>query len=158
MGKAKNRGKAGTRRKTAGGKATKFATVKNPKRPKTKTRKTPKAVAKSAVAKSAVATSAVAKRSGRGSRSRTPVMRANVGVAKRAPGKSPSSAFRVRPLDPQLKCGPGTSVQQLFRVDEALDGVTRTHLVYFDRHGWYCEHGRTCIAVAPARRVGDGTR
>ncbi|HTE47820.1 MAG TPA: hypothetical protein VK636_21435 [Gemmatimonadaceae bacterium] len=63
-------------------------------------------------------------------------------------------AFCVRALDPQQKCGPGTSVQQLFRVDEAVDGATRTHLVYLDRHGWYCEHGRNCVAVSHARKLG----
>lgn len=58
----------------------------------------------------------------------------------------------VRELDPQRKCGAGTSVQMLYRVDETVDGRASAHLVFFDRHGWYCEHGRTCPAVAHARK------
>ena len=58
----------------------------------------------------------------------------------------------VKPLEPQAKCGAGTSVQHLFRVDETIDGHTTTHLVFFDRHGWYCEHGRNCPAVGHARK------
>jgi hypothetical protein len=58
----------------------------------------------------------------------------------------------VRELDPQRKCGEGTSVQFLYRVDETVDGRATAHLVFFDRHGWYCEHGRTCPAVAHARK------
>lgn len=61
--------------------------------------------------------------------------------------------FTVRELDPQRKCGPGTSVQRLYRVDEQVDGSSaRSHLVFFDRHGWYCEHGRDCPAVSKARK------
>jgi hypothetical protein len=58
----------------------------------------------------------------------------------------------VRELDPQRKCGAGTSVQMLFRVDEMVEGRASAHLVFFDRHGWYCEHGRSCPAVAHARK------
>jgi hypothetical protein len=58
----------------------------------------------------------------------------------------------VRELDPQRKCGAGTSVQFLYRVDETVDGRSTAHLVFFDRHGWYCEHGRTCPAVGHARK------
>jgi hypothetical protein len=58
----------------------------------------------------------------------------------------------VRELDPQRKCGEGTSVQFLYRVDETVDGRATAHLVFFDRHGWYCEHGRTCPAVAYAKK------
>ena len=58
----------------------------------------------------------------------------------------------VKPLQPQAKCGAGTSVQYLFRVDETVDGRTTTHLVFFDRHGWYCEHGRNCPAVGHAKK------
>lgn len=58
----------------------------------------------------------------------------------------------VRELDPQRKCGPGTSVQFLYRVDETVDGRSTAHLVFFDRHGWYCEHGRNCPAVGHARK------
>ena len=58
----------------------------------------------------------------------------------------------IKPLDPVQKCGPGTSVQFLYRVDESVDGRSTAHLVFFDRHGWYCEHGRTCPAVGHARK------
>jgi hypothetical protein len=60
----------------------------------------------------------------------------------------------VKALDPVRKCGPGTSVQLLYRVDETIDGRATTHLVFFDRHGWYCEHGRNCPAVGHARKHG----
>src|SRR6476620_10466542 len=53
----------------------------------------------------------------------------------------------VKPLDPLRKCGPKTTVQLLYRVDEQVDGRNTPHLVFFDRHGWYCEHGRSCPAV-----------
>ena len=61
--------------------------------------------------------------------------------------------MKVRELDPQAKCGPGTSVEHLFRVDESVNGTLVTHLVFFDRHGLYCEHGRTCPAVDDVRRA-----
>ena len=52
----------------------------------------------------------------------------------------------------------GTSVTQLYRVDEAVDGRQTVHLVYRDQHGWYCEHGRGCQAVDDVRRRGKRTR
>ena len=58
----------------------------------------------------------------------------------------------VRALDPLRKCGPKTTVQFLYRVDEQVDGRSTPHLVFFDRHGWYCEHGRSCPAVGHARK------
>jgi hypothetical protein len=58
----------------------------------------------------------------------------------------------VKPLEPRHKCGSGTSVQLLFRVDETVDGRSTKHLVFFDRHGWYCEHGRHCPAVGHAKK------
>jgi len=65
----------------------------------------------------------------------------------------PVAKFRVTPLDPQKKCGAGTSVQQLFRIsEESADGMLRSHLVFLDRHGWYCEHGRECPAVRHAQK------
>jgi hypothetical protein len=60
--------------------------------------------------------------------------------------------MRIRELDPQAACGPGTTVMQLFRVDDLPFGNNTTHLVFFDRHGWYCEHGRECPAVAAVRK------
>jgi hypothetical protein len=59
---------------------------------------------------------------------------------------------RVVDLDPADKCGRGTTVQRLIRVDEMIDHAREAHLVFFDRHGWYCEHGRTCPAVGHARK------
>lgn len=78
--------------------------------------------------------------------------------ARGSSGKLQSNArptYQVRELDPLSKCGNGTSVQRLFRIDEKLDGVVRPHLVFFDRHGWYCEHGRDCPAVNQARKGTD---
>ncbi|HEX6627589.1 MAG TPA: hypothetical protein VF105_06530 [Gemmatimonadaceae bacterium] len=54
---------------------------------------------------------------------------------------------KVRAMDPVQMCGKGTSVTQLYRVDETLDSTRIHHLVFFDRHGWYCEHGKQCSAV-----------
>jgi hypothetical protein len=59
---------------------------------------------------------------------------------------------RVREMDPLDKCGKGTTVTRLFRVDERLDETTIHHLVFFDRHGWYCEHGKQCTAVSDVRK------
>ena len=68
--------------------------------------------------------------------------------------EAPAPVVRVvvKPLEPQAKCGAGTSVQYLFRVDETVDGRASTHLVFFDRHGWYCEHGRNCPAGGHAKK------
>lgn len=70
----------------------------------------------------------------------------------RAAAPAPVVRVTVKELEPQAKCGSGTSVQHLLRVDETVDGRTTPHLVFFDRHGWYCEHGRNCPAVAHARK------
>ena len=74
-------------------------------------------------------------------------------VKKQAERVAPAVRYTIKALDSQRKCGPATSVQLLFRVDErrADKGVT-THLVYFDKHGWYCEHGRSCPAVVVAKK------
>ena len=73
----------------------------------------------------------------------------------KGPATAPAASYRIRELDAQQKCGPNTSVERLFRVDESGD-VPRAHLVFLDRrHGWYCEHGVHCPAVAPARRFGE---
>ena len=63
------------------------------------------------------------------------------------PAMPPVRVIKFRELDPVAKCGPDTSVEQLFRVDELLDGRPTIHLVFFDRHGWYCVHGPGCVAV-----------
>jgi len=73
-------------------------------------------------------------------------------ATKVAVGASETRRVAIKPLDPIQKCGPGTSVQFLYRVDESVDGRITAHLVFFDRHGWYCEHGRTCPAVGHAKK------
>ena len=90
-------------------------------------------------------------------RSKTPLMKKGKGNASRKVAKArdttgAKSVVAIRPLDPLRKCGPSTSVQLLYRVDESVGGRRTSHLVFFDRHGWYCEHGRTCPAVAHARK------
>jgi hypothetical protein len=56
----------------------------------------------------------------------------------------------VERLDPRANVGPRTGVEALVRV--RLRAVESPHLVFHDRHGWYCEaHGPTCPAVAIAR-------
>jgi hypothetical protein len=80
-------------------------------------------------------------------------------IGERKPTLVPvRSSFQIKALDPYRKCGPGTTVQRLYRIDESVDGVVRSHLVYLDRHGWYCEHGRDCVAVAPARQLDGSAR
>jgi len=79
-----------------------------------------------------------------------------VSSARRAARSSPvpDRVVKIKQLDPFEKCGPSTSVEHLYRVDETLDGSAATHLVFFDRHGWYCEHGRSCRAVDDVRKLG----
>jgi hypothetical protein len=59
---------------------------------------------------------------------------------------------RVTALDPRAKCGQGTTVERLFRVAERVADGTVMHLVFSDRHGWYCQHGPACPAVNDVRR------
>ena len=109
----------------------------------------------------------------KGARKGTPARRrgtvsrvSKTAVPKRRLGKGPSAkeanpipVFRVQELDPQSKCGPGTSVQRLFRLrEETATGTVLSHMVFFDRHGWYCEHGRSCPAVPHAMKFGDRAR
>ena len=80
-------------------------------------------------------------------------------TANSAKATTPPAQFRVKELDAQQKCGPGTSVERLFRVDETADGAAKAHLVFLDRrHGWYCEHGVECPAVGQAKRIGQADR
>jgi hypothetical protein len=74
------------------------------------------------------------------------------GRAKAAPAETPVVIVAVKELDPQRKCGLGTTVQFLYRVDESVGGRSTPHLVFYDRHGWYCEHGRACPAVMHAKK------
>lgn len=60
--------------------------------------------------------------------------------------------MRIRELDPQKRCGTGTTVTQLYLVDRLPNDPGVQHLVFFDRHGWYCVHGRDCPAVQAAQK------
>jgi hypothetical protein len=60
---------------------------------------------------------------------------------------------RIRAMDPFEMCGKGTSVTQLYRVEERIDQTRINHLVFFDRHGWYCEHGKQCGAVKDVQKL-----
>lgn len=56
----------------------------------------------------------------------------------------------VERLDPRAHVGPRTGVEDLVRV--RLRAAESPHLIFHDRHGWYCEaHGATCPAVVVAR-------
>ena len=112
---------------------------------------------RSSAAKTARKPARVTKRAGVAAKKRKPVRKAR-GRARPAKAPEPITSFHVRELDPVAKCGAATSVQRLFRVDESNDGVVRPHLVFLDRHGWYCEHGRNCPAVPHARKFGDRAR
>ena len=62
--------------------------------------------------------------------------------------------FPVKPvvehLDPRQIVGARTAVENLVRVRLRPDDAP--HLIYHDRHGWYCEtHGPHCEAVRLAR-------
>jgi hypothetical protein len=59
---------------------------------------------------------------------------------------------RIRSMDPIEKCGKGTTVTRLYRVEETLDQTRIHHLVFFDRHGWYCEHGKQCGVVKDVQK------
>jgi hypothetical protein len=74
------------------------------------------------------------------------------GQGRRPVSNAPVVTVAIKELDPLRKCGPNTTVQFLYRVDESVDGRKTAHLVFFDRHGWYCEHGRTCPAVGYAKK------
>ena len=90
-----------------------------------------------------------------GTKRSTPAKRASqraLAVVRGRASDAPVVRVAITPLDPLRKCGPGTSVQFLYRVDEQVNGRTTAHLVFFDRHGWYCEHGRSCPAVGHARK------
>lgn len=83
-----------------------------------------------------------------GSKERRPPLRLIRGGAK----PEPVVQLRIRELDPLQKCGAATSVERLIRVDEIVGKALTAHLVFLDHHGWYCEHGQGCPAVAHARK------
>lgn len=70
------------------------------------------------------------------------------------PSPPVEEVVRIRELDPREKCGPGTTVRQLFRVDGRSNGFAQVHLVFHDRHGLYCEHGPGCYVVDAVRKNG----
>jgi hypothetical protein len=94
---------------------------------------------------------AVVKRGG-SKRGAGPGARVKAGARRQTVVKAPVVRVAIKELDPLAKCGPNTSVQFLYRVDESVDGRKTFHLVFFDHHGWYCEHGRACPAVGHARK------
>ncbi|MDB4890177.1 MAG: hypothetical protein JWL61_2032 [Gemmatimonadetes bacterium] len=79
-------------------------------------------------------------------------VRKRTAPAKKTTPLKPAIKVDIKELDPIRKCGPGTSVQVLLKVVERVDGKSTNHLVFFDKYGWYCDHGRNCPAVAHARR------
>ena len=100
---------------------------------------------------------------GAGKPGRKSVAKGRRGTAGRKQAPKPQSKplpplLQIRRLDPVRVCGDRTSVVQLFRVDEEAvavgkaAGARQVHLVFNDRHGWYCEHGRSCHAVSAVMR------
>ena len=73
-----------------------------------------------------------------------------------SPGKAAKAVtirkVRISEKDPARMCGKGTSVERVFRVEEDSGKAKLLHLVFFDRHGWYCEHGAQCAAVTDVRK------
>lgn len=56
----------------------------------------------------------------------------------------------VEPLDARAIVGPRSAVEHLVRVRMRPNDAP--HLIFHDRHGWYCEeHGADCHAVRLAR-------
>ena len=67
--------------------------------------------------------------------------------SKGKPSKGAERTVRIVEKDPWQLCGKGTSVERVFRVEEKTQKTKIMHLVFFDRHGWYCVHGPRCAAV-----------
>lgn len=89
----------------------------------------------------------------RGRRSNTPARPAS------AWREAQTDLFPEKPvideLDPLVAVGPRTGVLAMVRV--VLRASEAPHLVFHDRHGWYCEeHGPTCAAVGVARDAVSG--
>ena len=144
LSKVKPGGRGAKRAGGAPKKASGSSTTRGAK-PAAGSKGTPRGITRSGAKKVRSTTTTRPTRSGRNTRSKT--------RKGSAPAMPPVRTVAIRQLDPQRKCGPGTSVQHLFRVDEQRDGRhAGTHLVFFDRHGWYCEHGRSCPAVDDVRK------
>jgi hypothetical protein len=61
----------------------------------------------------------------------------------------------IERLEPRTIVGPRTGVHDVVRVRLTRNGPA--HLVFHDRHGWYCEtDGPACPAVAFARGANTG--
>lgn len=73
--------------------------------------------------------------------------------ARRGRHEEGPPSYTLEPLDPWLKCGPDTSVSELWKVVETRPALRTYHLVFLDQYGWYCLHGRDCPAVAEVQRV-----
>jgi hypothetical protein len=72
--------------------------------------------------------------------------------SKGKPSEGAERTVRIVEKDPWQLCGKGTSVERVFRVDEKTQKAKIMHLVFFDRHGWYCEHGAQCPAVSDVKK------
>ena len=58
----------------------------------------------------------------------------------------------VMRLNPRSVAGAQTSVVEIVRV--RMRSIEPPHLIFHDRHGWYCEtHGVHCAAVALAKKL-----
>jgi hypothetical protein len=79
-----------------------------------------------------------------------PPIRRNLNGSRKKP--SVERKLRIRPMNPVAMCGKDTSVTELYRVEEMNDRGRVHHLVFFDRHGWYCEHGKQCSVVKDVQK------
>ena len=75
-------------------------------------------------------------------------------MPRRLPSEDQFDLFPARPeiepLDPAVVVAAGPNVKGIWRV--RLGHARELHMVYHDRHGWYCEeHGRDCVAVRTVR-------
>jgi hypothetical protein len=80
-----------------------------------------------------------------------PVQRGAKKPGRKASTK-PVRAVRIAEKDPCQMCGKGTLVKRVFRVEEKTEKAKNIHLVFLDRHGWYCEHGPQCAAVTDVKK------
>jgi hypothetical protein len=156
-GERNRKGEAGAPGTKQAPKGAKRAASKSAKRAKPPVRKSAARKAKSprkakSARKAGATRSAGAKRAGVKKMKTSKGKKGMVLVRGRQVATTPAVRVAVKPLDPLRKCGPNTTVELLYRVDETVDGRSTPHLVFFDRHGWYCEHGRTCPAVGHAKK------
>lgn len=57
----------------------------------------------------------------------------------------------IERLNPKQVAGQRTAVVEIVRV--RIRSTEPAHLIFHDRHGWYCEtHGTACVAVSYARQ------